>query len=155
MTGRAPSNASRHHRLTKWRNTHGTVTAEQNKEIITGFIAGLVSDAPGAVAELLDDDANWWVAGALPLSGDHTKSEMIEVVKAILSQFGSNLELTVRGMTAEGNPVVAEVRAKGLADGTKPYLNDFHFLFTITNGKISGVKEYMDTHEIHTVFFAA
>jgi hypothetical protein len=31
----------------------------------------------------------------------------------------------------------------------------FYFLFTLTPaGKIIAVKEYMDTHEVHTLFFA-
>lgn len=134
----------------------GSLTAEDSKKIITEYLAALRSEGPAALDEYLTEDANWWVAGNMPFSGDHTKGEMMEIVKMIVETFGSSLEVTQNGMIAEGNHVSAEMKATGLANGTKPYLNHFHYHFTLTDdGKISGIKEYMDTHEVHTLFFAA
>ena len=129
-------------------------TVDQNKKVVKEYFAGILTDPPGTVIEYLADDATWWMAGSLPVSGEYTKQEFVEIAKQILSRYGS-LELTVTAMTAEGDQVAAEVAARGLFDNVTPYKNDFHILFVFEGGKIKRMKEYCDTQLVQALFFDA
>ncbi len=48
-------------------------------------------------------------------------------------------------VTAEENRVAVTAESKGKHSNGKEYNNHYHFLFTIENGKVIKVKEYLDT----------
>ncbi len=52
-------------------------------------------------------------------------------------------------MIAEGNQVAVEVESYGEHANGKTYNNKYHFLITIESGKITEVKEYMDTLHLY------
>jgi len=57
-------------------------------------------------------------------------------------------------MVAEGDKVAVE--AEGYAELTdgRIYNSKYHFLVELGGGKVKEVKEYLDTHHAHSVFFA-
>jgi uncharacterized protein len=48
-------------------------------------------------------------------------------------------------VTAEGDRVAVEAESHAKMKSGKLYQNKYHFLLTIRDGKIQGVKEYLDT----------
>jgi ketosteroid isomerase-like protein len=117
----------------------------ENKDIIKRFF-DLLSDGEIIEAfELVDEKVNWWIPGNLPFSGHKSKEQYMEVVDAIKKGFPGGFRLTVLSMIAEGNKVAAEVESAGIHITGRNYHNKYHFLFELENGKITSVKEYMDT----------
>ncbi len=142
---------------------------ESSKQLIAGFFGSLntflAEIDPAAAAPLLmrafdvvAEDVTWWVPddskpeqSRLPFAGTKTKAQYRDqVVGAIVRGFNATatvdrLKFRVTSMIAEGPRVAAEVESDGLHYSGKRYQNRYHFLFTIADGKIVGVKEYMDT----------
>ena len=54
-------------------------------------------------------------------------------------------------MTAEGERVAIEAESYGRHINGKTYNNLYHFLMVIRDGKISELKEYMDTMHANEV----
>ncbi len=124
------------------------MSLEANKAIARTFFDRITAgDIPGAFS-VVSDDVKWWVAGALPFSGEKTKAEYMVVVGRIQSGFPSGFSLTPGDMTAEGDRVAVEVTSAGTHVNGKTYANKYHFLMIVRDGLIVRVKEYMDTQHL-------
>jgi len=97
---------------------------------------------------LLADDPHWWVPGL----GTVGREPFEGFVKRFHSLCAAPAEMTIVGVTAEGDRVAIEARCEALlADGSR-YDNTYHFLFQFVDGKIALAKEYNDTrHSTETV----
>jgi ketosteroid isomerase-like protein len=94
----------------------------------------------------------WWVPGTLPFSGTKSKAEYMGIVKRIQEGFPNGFKLNVTHMIGEDNIVAAEAESVGQHKNGMAYNNHYHFLFTLgKDGKITGVKEYMDTQHLAAV----
>lgn len=72
----------------------------------------------------------------------------------MVSQLNGSMRMTVRGMIAEGVKIAVEVVGDArLRDGRR-YQNEYHFLITVRDGKISAVREYLDTQHVYATWFA-
>ncbi|MGI0149972.1 MAG: nuclear transport factor 2 family protein, partial [Thermoplasmata archaeon] len=109
-----------------------------------------------AVVGAFADDVTWWVPPSSPMAGLYKGKE------AVLGLFAKGVALyapgvpmtaTVDRLVAEGNFVAAEVKIKGKSAKGRDYDNHYHFLFEIKNGKVKGVKEYVDTLYAQRVLF--
>jgi ketosteroid isomerase-like protein len=112
-------------------------------------------DLPGALS-LLTDDANWWIVGRteqLPAAGDHTKEQIGRLLFNMGRQLKDGLKMTVRGMIAEGDRVAVEVESHGELLNGRVYDNQYHFAFTMRDGQIAEVREYLDTQHVHATWF--
>lgn len=132
----------------------GTDTNKQlAAELFARFSANDVADA----LDLLADDVTWWIAGkpdAQPASGDYDKRRIARLLERMVSQLDGPMRMTVRGTVAEGDKVAVEVVGDArLRDGRR-YQNEYHFLITVRDGRISAVREYLDTQHVHATWFA-
>lgn len=129
---------------------------ESNKALVSGFISRFnASDIQGAL-DTLTDDATWWIAGkpgALPACGTLTKDQLTELFGRMGSQLKDGLRMTVKGVTAEGNRVAVEVESYGELKNGRIYNQEYHMLMEIRDGKISAVREYLDTQHVFAVWF--
>jgi uncharacterized protein len=57
-------------------------------------------------------------------------------------------------MIAEGEHVVLQWTSRARTHAGRPYVNDCIGVFTVRDGKIQAVREYMDTLYIHDTAFA-
>ncbi len=126
-----------------------------NKELVAAFIEAMrVSDVP-KLSGMITNDFSWWIAGKtdyLQTAGEHDKDFFIGFFGGGADLFPNGAEFTVTGMIAEGDKVAAEANMKATTAMGTQYDNNYHFLFTITDGKISRMKEYMDTYHAKTTF---
>jgi len=132
------------------------LSLEANKQLARDLFARFSTNDIAGVLVLLADDITWWIAGkadAQPASGEHDKRWMARLFKNMVSQFDGPMQMTIRGLIAEGNKVAVEVVGDGkLLDGRR-YQNEYHLLLTIRDGKIAAVREYLDTQHVVATWF--
>ncbi len=126
-------------------------TEEQNKELARRLLQALSDGDTKAVDELYAPDFELWTAGTLPFSGNKTRAEAMQGMPSILGLFPKGLEFTIRALTAEGERVAIEAESDGTHSSGARYHNQYHFLLTARDGKITGFKEYMDTEHAREV----
>jgi ketosteroid isomerase-like protein len=118
------------------------------------FSAG---DVPG-VLDLMADDATWWLPGKpgqLPVVGTRSKAQIAKLFHAMESQLEGPLKMTVKSAIAEGDEVAMEVESLGRLTNGRTYNQEYHFRIVVRAGKISAVREYLDTLHVQAVWFAA
>eukprot|EP01094_Clydonella_sp_ATCC50884_P006572 TRINITY_DN15794_c0_g1_i1.p2 TRINITY_DN15794_c0_g1~~TRINITY_DN15794_c0_g1_i1.p2 ORF type:complete len:145 (+),score=53.60 TRINITY_DN15794_c0_g1_i1:36-437(+) len=120
-----------------------------NKQTVASFFQHVTAGDMDAAFELVHDDVEWWVPGALPFSGTKNKAQYLKVVSAIKTGFPSGFELrVVNDMMADGDWVAAEVESFGTHANGREYRNKYHFKVRMCDGKMREVKEYMDTQHL-------
>lgn len=133
------------------------MSIEQNKQFIEQFLTKFArADIDGILADM-SENCTWWVGGKpelFPLAGTKTKEQMKDLLGTLISPMKAGLEMRLKGMTAEGEKVAAEVESYGENPDGSVYNNDYHFLFVVRDGRLETVKEYLDTQHTFDVFLA-
>ena len=133
------------------------LSTEENKAAVNRFLAIFAEgDVENILAELTDD-ARWWVSGKLDgMSGWYDKSGFGELIGGVADAYVDPLKITPISMVAEGNKVAVEADSYAQLRDGRVYNPRCHFLFEVaTDGRISGVHEYLDTLHAHDIFFAS
>lgn len=99
-------------------------------------------------------DAEWIApagnATAVALSHTHHMvgaTQIAQFIACEMHKLFSDIDISFRGIHAEGDIVVVEERMRATLPGGAPYDNDCCFVFTVSDGRISQVREYMDTRK--------
>jgi uncharacterized protein len=133
------------------------MSIERNKQLAAEFFARLTAkDAVGAIA-LMTDDATWWIAGkpeVFPFAGVHDKERLGRLFASMGKQLKAGLTMTVKSAIGEGDKVAMEVESFGELRNGRTYQQQYHFLIACRDGKISSVKEYLDTQHAHAIWVA-
>ncbi|WP_039019577.1 nuclear transport factor 2 family protein [Halocynthiibacter namhaensis] len=127
----------------------------ENKELVANFIETMRLSDVAKLTTLITDDFSWWIAGKpeyLQTAGEHDKEFFLGFFAGGADLFPNGAEFSVSGMIAEGDKVAAEARMVAQTAMGSQYDNSYHFLFTLRDGKIARMKEYMDTHHAKTTF---
>ena len=114
------------------------------------------SDIDGALA-LMTEDATWRIPGKKELSptaGLYPKEKIGRLFHRMLSALTTGLRMTVTSSLAEGDRVALEVTSSGDLKNGRRYRQEYHFLMEFKDGKISAVREYLDTQHAHDVWIA-
>jgi ketosteroid isomerase-like protein len=112
------------------------------------------SDIDGVLA-LMTDDATWRIPGKkelTPTAGIYTKERIGRLFRRMLEGLTAGLSMTVLSSIAEGDRVALEVVSSGDLKTGRLYRQEYHFLMEFRDGKISGVREYLDTQHAHEVW---
>jgi uncharacterized protein (TIGR02246 family) len=125
-----------------------TAGPPDGKAVIDRYIAALNAGEGTTVADSFTEDAVWRLDGELPISGTWAGRDAI-----VNGFFGTAAELFEPGSTqvevtrmlAEGDHVVLEWTSRARTRNGDPYENHCIGVFTIAQGKIRAVREYMDT----------
>lgn len=127
-------------------------SAQANKQIVAKFLEVFSSGAVDETMAMMTDDATWWVAGTLPISGTHPKPQFEKLLRGISEACTGPIRLAPRAWTAEGERVAVEAESFADTRNGRHYHNLYHFLFTVRDGKIASVKEYLDTMHTNAIF---
>ena len=131
------------------------MSTQDNKKIVTDFFERFsAADAAGAL-ELLDESVIWRVMGregGLPMSGEMDKEGIGALIGSVKEAIPAGMKLTPTGWTAEGDRVAVEMESYGEIINGKVYNNFYHFLATVSNGRITALREYMDTYQVKQLF---
>lgn len=129
---------------------------EANRKLIRDYFDAVAAGAADKVVAAFADDIVWWVPPSSAMAGTYRGKD------AVLAMFGQGVSLyapepmkiEILGMVADEHKVAAEVRITAKTAKGADYCNFYHFLFEVADGRIRGVKEYVDTLYAHRTLFA-
>jgi uncharacterized protein len=131
------------------------MNTQRNKDVAAEMFARFsASDVPGVLA-LMADDVIWRVPGKpelSPAAGDYRKDRLGRLFNRMLAQLENGLQMTVVGSIAEGDSVAVEVESSGDLKNGRRYRQQYHFFIEFRDGKISAVREYLDTQHAFEVW---
>jgi len=126
----------------------------ENKQVVLDFYEAGARGNMDACFALLADDVTWTNIGSTNFSGTYIGKQAIaeDLLGPLVGQLKAGISSQIERLTAEGDIVVAQTSGTAeTMDGT-PYNNTYCQVIRIRDGQIAGVKEYMDTALIDTVF---
>jgi ketosteroid isomerase-like protein len=126
---------------------------EASRATVLKFLEVFSSGDVPAILDMMTDDATWWVAGTIPLSGTKDRKGFGEMLSGVSDTCKGPIKLTPHGVTAEGERVAVETESYAELNNGRIYNNQYHFLFRVRDGKIAEVKEYLDTMHTNDIFF--
>jgi ketosteroid isomerase-like protein len=127
-------------------------SAAENKQTVARFLELFSSGAVAETMAMMSEDATWWVAGTMPISGTYTKPQFEKLLGGVVEACKGPIRIAPRAWTAEGERVAVEAESFADTRNGRHYNNLYHFLFTVRDGKIASVKEYLDTMHTNAIF---
>lgn len=136
-----------------------TTQTNEVREVLQSYLDALVAGDLEKVGDSFTDDAIWILPGTLPLSGVRRgRQAIVNFLTSAVALFKPGTQtFTFGGITAEANRAVLEWQVRGTAVATgRVYDNQYCGVFVIRDGRISEVREYLDTqHAADTLFSPA
>jgi ketosteroid isomerase-like protein len=132
--------------------------ATDSKSVLRRYVAAISAGDGQAIRDCFARDASWTLAaGDLPISGtwagrDSIMNEFLATAMARYEPGSVALEITA--MIAEDDRVVLQWTSRARTRDGRPYENGCIGIFTIRDGKIHEVREYMDTLYAGNVAFS-
>jgi uncharacterized protein len=120
-----------------------------NKSVMRRYVDALRAADTAAVRSFFAEDATWTLlAGDLPMSGTwRGRDRIIDgfFATAMTNYQPGSVELETTATIAEQDQVVLEWTSRARTRDGRPYENGCIGIFTVRDGKIQRVREYMDT----------
>jgi uncharacterized protein len=120
-----------------------------SKSVLRRYVAAAQAGDEEAIREVFAEDATWTIqAGQLPISGTWSGRDAIidEFLAAAMSRYApGSASLEITGMIAGGDQIVLQWTSRARTREGRPYENGCIGVFTIRDGRIQDVREYMDT----------
>ena len=118
------------------------MSTEENKALAAELIKALSAGDADAIGRLVAADCKWWIMG-FPRDRTLTRDQMLRGARAIIDQvLPGGFNMSVAGMTAEGDRVAVEAESRAHTAAGKLYNNFYHFLFVFREGKVIRGMEY-------------
>ena len=118
---------------------------EENKLAVTAFMEAMNRGDTEALLDAYAEDGYVWTMGNTLISGKYDKVQIRAFADGVFEAFPEGLSFRVISMTAEEDRVAVEAVSDGKHASGVNYSNNYHFLFTLRDGKVVSLKEYMDT----------
>jgi uncharacterized protein (TIGR02246 family) len=128
------------------------------KAVLTDYVAAVEAGDADAIRASFADDATWTLAGELPISGTWVGRAAIidEFLPTAMSHYQpGSVRLEITRMIAEGDHVALQWTSRARTLDGIPYENHCIGVFTVRDGKIRSVHEYMDTHYAYRALAAS
>jgi ketosteroid isomerase-like protein len=125
---------------------------EKNKAVVAQFWQHFSNSDFDSALALLSEDATWWIAGTTDISGTYSKSEFAELAKGIGENTVKGINVKPLQVTAEDDRVAVEAESYGEMKDGKIYNNFYHLQHVVRDGKLTQIKEYLDTQHVQHVF---
>jgi ketosteroid isomerase-like protein len=131
-----------------------------NKDVVRRYFAAVNAGDLTTIAALLDEEVTFWVPPSLPDGVEFVGKAM--VLKLFTESVGlydpsAGLSVTIHSLTADEDRVAAELQIRGrAAAGGAEYENWYHFLFRVRDGRITSIREHLDSlYAYRTLFVPA
>ena len=126
------------------------MTTEETRATVEAFYAALGSGKRDVVRSLLSDDCAWVPPATAPFDavagGDALAADLSGAVVKRMFDIGKPFALEVRRILADGDVAVVQQRLTATAKATgQPYDNQYCWVYTVRDGKITHMEEYADT----------
>lgn len=133
------------------------MSAAANKAIVRDYFAKMVS-GDTRLPDLLADDVRWFAPPSGELGGMYDGKE---AVLGLMSQgvglYDADVPmvLDIEQMVAEDDWVCVQLVLEAKTAKGEDYRNHYHFAFQLRGGKLTYVKEYLDTQYAHEKLFSS
>jgi ketosteroid isomerase-like protein len=131
---------------------------DEPKTVLRRYVAALQAGDEPAIRTAFADDATWTLhAGDLPISGTWRGRDAIidEFLGSALRLYEpGSIAIEVTALIAEGDRVALQWTTRARTRDGSPYENGCIGIFTVRDGRIQTVREYMDTLYARDVAFA-
>lgn len=127
---------------------------DQARQTVTHFMDVFSTGDAQATTALMTEDATWWVAGTTGLSGTYDRPAFAQLLGRVNETCTGPIKLTPKEWTIDDDRVAVETESLAHTRTGRTYNNHYHFLFRLRDGKVAGVREYLDTMHTQAVFFA-
>ena len=128
------------------------------KDVVRHYVTAVEAGDQQAIRDLFAPDAVWTLrAGELPISGAWEGREAImgDFLATAMSYYEpGTVRLEITSMIAEGDEVVLQWTSRARTRHGRAYENGCIAVFVVRAGRITSVREYMDTLYASTVFAA-
>ena len=128
---------------------------DTNKQIVAAFFERFSAGDTSGALELLDDAVVWRAMGregGLPMSGERDRQAIGALIEDVKAGFPDGMKLTPTGWTADGDRVALEMESYAVKANRTVYNNFYHFLAIVSDGRITAIREYLDTLHVKRVF---
>ena len=118
------------------------------RTIAMDFLRALMDRNIDKAIDLFHQEGTFWVPGRkehVPFAGSYNRDQFIQIQKNASGHNDGELLNEIQGVTAEGDRVAVEARMSTVTSRGERYVQDYHHLFVIKDGKVFLWKEYMDT----------
>ena len=126
------------------------MNATKNKQLVQKYfdvLMGKVSDTP--FESFFTPDVVWHIPKSNPLITPNPREGLAQVMELLASGVGvyqpDSIQVTLHRLVADEQHVAAQFSLQAVLANGNDYDNDYFFLFSIRDGQIDGVWEYMDT----------
>jgi uncharacterized protein len=126
------------------------MSTERNIEIVKAFFAAAFGGDRDGMLALVADDIEWIIPGEdWPLAGTHRGHEGLAALLRTESEQMSMTMSEPREFIAQGDRVLVVGYAEGVVRSTnKPFKDHWIFAITVEDGKLSNIREYVDTQAL-------
>ena len=133
-------------------------TTTDSKKVVEQYVAAVQAGDRDRIGGCFAEDAVWQLDGELPISGTWEGRDTIlnDFLGTAMQYYQpGSVELTITSLIAEGENVAMEWTSQARTNDGEPYLNHCIGVFTVRDGRIARVREYMDTLYAHRAAFSA
>src|ERR1700744_2439112 len=126
------------------------MSTEKNIQVVTDFLAAIGSGDQQRVLALVAEDIEWTIPGeGWPLAGTHRGHAGLAAVLHTASEEIETIYPTPPEFVAQGDRVLVVGVATGKIKATnKPFKDDWVFDITVRHGKLTKIREYIDTQAL-------
>lgn len=128
---------------------------EENKRTVLTFLEAFYNKDLDLYFSMMSEDLEYKVMGNSVLSGQYTKSQLMDIAREFTIIFPDGLKMRPVGITAEGDRVSLEAVGEGRTTSGKDYNNVYHIAFVVRDGKVHEFREYVCTKLLDQVFAPA
>ncbi|KIX97065.1 uncharacterized protein Z520_07179 [Fonsecaea multimorphosa CBS 102226] len=126
----------------------------EQERVVQRFLDIMRSRNLALLSEVFAPKAPWWVSGNPqynPIAGIQPWEARTKEFNQLITTF-DNFQVTLERLTIQDNTVVAEISPVGTSEGKPSYENHMGCIFEVENGKVIGVKEYVDLDTVAKYF---
>ena len=126
------------------------MSTKENVQIVKDFFAAIGAYNKQGLLVLVAADIEWIIPGeGWPLAGTHRGHAELEAVLQKASEEIETTYPTPPEFVAQGDRVLVVGVATGKIKATKkPFKDDWVFDVTVQNGKLTKIREYIDTQAL-------
>jgi ketosteroid isomerase-like protein len=133
--------------------------SDDSKLVLRRYVAAVQAGDVAAIREAFAEDATWTLeAGDLPIAGTWEGRDTIIgdfLATAMAYYEPGSVSLQITAMIAEGDQVALQWTSRARTRDGDPYENGCLGIFTVRDGQIQAVREYMDTLYARDVAFSS
>ncbi len=133
------------------------MSTEANRALVQQIFDGMARGDSRLLVEAMADDFAWTVTGTTPWSRTYAGKAAVlgELFTALQARIDGRVRTIPDRILADGDTVVVEAHGDNRTREGRPYNNRYCFVFTLAEGRLKAVTEYIDTELVTSVLGAA